>query len=100
MPLLILVFLLVALAALGVLGFVLKVAFAVALGVFLAIVAAIAYGMWRIRSAFRRALDPDRLPPRRVRGGGADRPGATPRVGSHSEVTVLRRDEPGSGVSR
>jgi membrane protein implicated in regulation of membrane protease activity len=96
MPLLILLFVLVALAALGVLGFIIKVAFAVALGVFLAVVGVAAYAMWRFRRAWRRAIDPGRRPakglPRRDR--------APSRVEGRSEVTVLRPDEPGSGQAR
>jgi hypothetical protein len=92
MPLLIFLLVIVALAALGVLGFVLKVALGVAIGVFLAIVGVAAYAMWRVRRAWRRAVA--RVGPP---AGGA-RPGAVPPGGrsaplqGRSEVTVLRPD--------
>src|SRR5262249_49311620 len=56
MPLLIFLLVLIALAAFGILGFVLKVALAVAIGVFLAIIGVATYTMWRLRRAWRRAI--------------------------------------------
>ncbi len=94
MPFLIVLLVLIALAALGVLGFIVKVAFAVALGVFLAIVGAAAYAMWRVRRAWRRAMaGPAARPQGRFSGVG--RP--APPIQGHSEVTVLRGDD---GASR
>jgi hypothetical protein len=89
MPLLIFLLIIVALAALGVLGFVLKVALGVAVGVFLAVVGVVTYTMWRIRRAWRRAINQP-VPPRRgsVPPAGAPSPPLQPR----SEVTVLRPD--------
>ena len=53
---LIVLVLLVLLIATGALFAVLKIAFAVALGVFLALMAVGAYVAWRVRRAFREAL--------------------------------------------
>ena len=80
--------LLVILAMTGVLWFVVKVAFAVALGVFLAIVATTAFIAWRVRRAWRRAMN-QQPPPGRVTGGSSPAP---PRMQPSSEVTVLRDD--------
>jgi hypothetical protein len=91
-----LLLLLVLLVATGALFAVLKIAFAVALGVFLAVIAIGAYAAWRFRRAWRRALSqPTRRPRRPVSPGGGS-PGP---VGGSSEVRVLRPDEPGSGSS-
>ena len=76
---LILLLILVILAVTGVLWFVVKVAFAVALGLFIALVAAGAFFAWRLRAAVRRVLNPPRPSRGRVRGS--------------SEVTVLRPDD-------
>jgi hypothetical protein len=91
MALLVLLLIVVALAALGALGFVVKVAFGVALGVFVAVVAVGAYLSWRIRRAWRQAMSPPQTA-RRV-----PQPGPAPRIQSHSEVTVLRPEPPHSG---
>ena len=98
MPLLIFVLILIALAAVGVLGFVLKVALAIALGVFLAIVGVATYTMWRLRRAWRRAVA--RVTPP-AGGPGAVPPGGAPSppLQSRSEVTVLRPDAPSSSPS-
>jgi hypothetical protein len=101
MALLVLLLIVVALAALGVLGFVVKVAFGVALGVFLAVVVVGAYISWRVRRAWRRAMTPPPSQPR------APQAGPTPPMQGHSEVTVLRpqrssastSEPPGSGVT-
>ncbi len=90
MPLLIFLLIVIALAAFGVLGFVLKVALGVAIGVFLATVGVAAYTMWRLRRAWRRALARV-TPPPDARGavpGGAP----SPPLQGRSEVTVLRPD--------
>jgi membrane protein implicated in regulation of membrane protease activity len=82
MALLWLLFLLIVLVATGVFWFVLKVALAVALGVFLALVAVAAFAWWRIRRALRSL------------GGGPGPSAPTLRRGS-SEVTILRpRSDP------
>ena len=79
--------LLVILAMTGVLWFVVKVAFAVALGVFLALVATAAFITWRVRRAWRRVVNAP-PPPARVQGGAP----APPRMQPSSEITVLRDD--------
>jgi membrane protein implicated in regulation of membrane protease activity len=87
---LIVLVLLILLIATGALFAVLKIAFAVALGVFLALMAVGAYVAWRVRRAFRQALSP---PQPRTRPGfqaGAESP---PAVRGSSEVTVLRPDD-------
>ncbi len=92
---LIVLFILVMLAVTGVLWFVVKVALAVALGMFIAIVAVGAFAAWRFRQAWRRAMNP----PRSRRGVTGGSGGGSPRGmgASSSEVTVLRPDDPGSG---
>ena len=84
---------LVLLIATGALFAVLKIAFAVALGVFLALIAAGAYAAWRLRRAFRQALNPSqpRTRPSVPMGSEPPRP-----VRGSSEVTVLRPDDPAS----
>jgi hypothetical protein len=97
MALLILLLIVIGLAALGVLGFVLKVALGVAIGVFLAVVGVATYTMWRLRRAWRRAVA-RATPPPDARGavpGGAP----APPLQSRSEVTVLRPDAPGSSTN-
>ena len=96
MALLILLLILIALAALGVLGFILKVAFGVAIGVFLAMLGLGAFIAWRVRRAWRRAMNPPTTAPRSVPGPAAE---PSPMQGS-SEVTVLRPDEPDSGPAQ
>ena len=87
---------LVVLIATGALFAVLKIAFAVALGVFLALIAVGAYAAWRLRRAFRQALSPPqprtRSAAERPHGARAPAPGAR-----SSEVTVLRPDDAASG---
>jgi membrane protein implicated in regulation of membrane protease activity len=91
-----LLLLLVVLAATGALFAVLKIAFAVALGVFLAVIAVGAYAAWRFRRAWQRAMNaPNQRPQARVNPAAeAPRP-----VAGSSEVRVLRPDEPASGPS-
>jgi hypothetical protein len=97
MPLLILLLIVIALAALGVLGFVLKVALGVAIGVFLAVVGVATYTMWRLRRAWRRALERV-TPPPDARGSMPAGGAPSPPLQSRSEVTVLRPDGPQSGT--
>jgi membrane protein implicated in regulation of membrane protease activity len=87
MALLVLLLVIAALAAIGILGFVVKVAFGVALGVFLAVVAVGAYISWRVRRAWRRAMTAPQRPTGQAPRGEATRP-----MQGHSEVTVLRPD--------
>ena len=82
MVLLIIVILVVA-AAVGALGFILRVAVGVALGLILAVLAIGALIVWRVRRAFRSALGPPR-PQQRWK----QVPGST--------VEVLDRDDPRS----
>jgi hypothetical protein len=94
MALLILLLIVIALAALGVLGFVLKVAFGVALGVFLALVALGMFIAWRVRRAWRRAMNTPGSQPSSIPRPEAQAPRP---MQASSEVTVLRPDESGSG---
>ena len=71
---LVLLLLLIVLAFTGVLWFIVKVAVAVALGIFLGLVLLAAFVGWRVRRAFRRATGVQE-----VRRG-------------RSKVTIIRRD--------
>jgi hypothetical protein len=86
---------LVLLIATGALFAVLKIAFAVALGVFLALIAVGAYAAWRLRRAFRQALNPPQ-PRTRTRPSVPTGPEPPRPVRGSSEVTVLRPDDPAS----
>jgi len=89
----VLLVLLVVLIATGALFAVLKIAFAVAMGVFLGLLALGAFVAWRVRRAWRRAMNPpERRPASSVSPGSPPPP-----IQGSSEVTVLRPQDPGSG---
>ena len=88
----VLLVLLVVLIATGALFAVLKIAFAVAMGVFLGLLALGAFLAWRFRRAWRRAMNaPVQRPPSSVPRREAPRS-----ILGSSEVTVLRPDDQGS----
>jgi predicted lysophospholipase L1 biosynthesis ABC-type transport system permease subunit len=90
----VLLVLLVVLIATGALFAVVKIAFAVAVGVFLGLLALGAFVAWRVRRAWRRAMNP---PARRPVSSVSPGPGSPPSIHGSSEVTVLRPDDRGSG---
>jgi hypothetical protein len=94
---LVLLLLLVVLIATGALFAVVKIAFAVAMGVFLGLLALGAFLAWRVRRAWRRAMNAPTQQPRSSVPRGAEPPS---RIQGSSEVTVLRPEDPGSGSAR
>ncbi len=91
----VLILLLVLLIATGALFAVVKIAFAVAMGVFLGLLALGAFMAWRVRRAWRRAMNPPARRPVSSVSSGAQ----APSIRGSSEVTVLRPEDRGGSAS-